>query len=58
MNEALGLNDFSSIAKRLRGRLGDVVSSNQSAFVKGRCLHDNFLLVRQVVRKINARRQT
>jgi hypothetical protein len=46
------------IANRLRGRLGDVVSSNQSTFVRGRCLHDNFLLVRQVARRINARRQT
>jgi hypothetical protein len=46
------------IANRLRGRLGDVGSSNQSAFVRGRCLHNNFLLVRQVARRINARRQT
>jgi hypothetical protein len=46
------------IANRLRGRLGDLVSANQSAFVKGRCLHDNFMLVRQVARKINLRRQT
>jgi hypothetical protein len=46
------------IANRLRGRLGDVGSSNQSAFVRGRYLHDNFLLVRQVARRINARRQT
>jgi hypothetical protein len=41
----------------LRGRLGEVVSHNQSAFVKGRYLHDNFVLVRQVARKINLRRQ-
>jgi hypothetical protein len=46
------------IANRLRGRLGDLVSANQLAFVKGRCLHDNFMLVRQVARKINLRRQT
>jgi hypothetical protein len=46
------------VANRLRSRLGEVVSANQSAFVKGRCLHDNFLLVRQVARKINQRRQT
>ncbi|KAM0891589.1 hypothetical protein ACQ4PT_026301 [Festuca glaucescens] len=31
---------------------------NQSAFIKHRSLHDNFVLVRQVARKINMRRQT
>jgi hypothetical protein len=45
------------VANRLRLRLGEVVSSNQSAFIKGRCLHDNFMLVRQVARRINTRRQ-
>jgi hypothetical protein len=50
---------FSKIlANRLRGRLGELVSMNQSAFVKNRSLHDNFVLVRQVARKINARRNT
>jgi hypothetical protein len=46
------------IANRLRRRMGDIVSSNQSAFIKKRCLHDNFVLVRQVARKINSRRKT
>jgi hypothetical protein len=50
---------FSKVmVNRLRRRLGEVVSSNQSAFVRGRSLHDNFILVRQVARKINQRRQT
>jgi hypothetical protein len=50
---------FSKImANRLRKRLGDVVSTNQSAFVRGRSLHDNFILVRQVGRKINLQRQS
>ncbi|KAM0866517.1 hypothetical protein ACQ4PT_042555 [Festuca glaucescens] len=50
---------FSKImANRLRRRLGDVVSTNKSAFVRGRSLHDNFILVRQVARKINQQRQT
>jgi hypothetical protein len=40
----------------LRRRLGDIVSANQSAFVQGRCLHDNFVLLRQVARKINQRK--
>jgi hypothetical protein len=45
------------VANRLRRRLPDLVSANQSAFVKRRCLHDNFLLVRQVARRINQRKQ-
>jgi hypothetical protein len=44
------------VANRLRKRLPDIISANQSAFVKRRCLHDNFLLVRQVARRINQRR--
>jgi hypothetical protein len=49
---------FSKIlANRLRPRLPELVSTNQSAFVKGRSLHDNFILVRQVARKINLRKQ-
>jgi hypothetical protein len=43
------------IANRLRPRLGELVSMNQSAFIKHRSLHDNFMLVRQVARKINMR---
>jgi hypothetical protein len=49
---------FKLLANRLRGRLGELVSMNQSAFVKKRSLHDNFVLVRQVARKINSRRNT
>ncbi|KAM0875832.1 hypothetical protein ACQ4PT_036554 [Festuca glaucescens] len=45
------------IANRLCGRLDELVSPNQSAFVKGRALHDNFMLVRQVARRINQQRQ-
>jgi hypothetical protein len=45
------------MANRLRRRLGDVMSTNQSAFIRGRSLHDNFILVRQVARKINQKRQ-
>jgi hypothetical protein len=46
------------IANRLHPRLGEIVSMNQYAFIKRRSLHDNFVLVRQVARKINMRRQT
>jgi len=33
------------LANRLAPRLNSLVSTNQSAFVRGRCIHDNFLLV-------------
>jgi hypothetical protein len=36
----------------------ELVIANQSAFIKGRNLHDNFLLVRQLARKINAKKET
>jgi hypothetical protein len=45
------------IANRLRGKLGDIITANQSAFVKGQCLHDNFILVRQLVRKIHYKKE-
>ena len=44
------------LANRLRSQMHELVGMNQSAFIKGRELHDNFLLVRQVARKIHARR--
>ncbi|KAK1603871.1 hypothetical protein QYE76_027544 [Lolium multiflorum] len=37
--------------------MGWMVSTNQSAFIKGQCLHDNFVLVREVARRINQKRQ-
>jgi exonuclease III len=49
---------FSKIlANRLRPKMEELVSPNQSAFIKGRNLHDNFILVRQLARKINSRRE-
>jgi hypothetical protein len=45
------------LANRLQPRIGQLVSPNQSAFVKGRSLHDNFLRVRQMARKLNTRRE-
>jgi hypothetical protein len=46
------------LATRLRPRMEELVSANQSAFIKGRNLHDNFLLVCQLARKINAKKET
>jgi len=45
------------LANRLAGRLSELVSSNQSAFVKGRCIHDNFLLVQQTARFLHQQKQ-
>jgi hypothetical protein len=45
------------IANHLRPKMETLVSKNQSAFIKGRNLHDNFLLVRQLARKINTRKE-
>lgn len=49
---------FSKIlANRARRRMQDIVVVNQSSFIKDRNIHDNFLLVRQVARKIHARKE-
>jgi hypothetical protein len=45
------------LANRLPGRLSELVSTNQSAFVKGRCIHDNFLLVQQTTRFLHQQKQ-
>ena len=42
------------LANRARRRMKEIVTTNQSTFICGRHLHDNFLLVRQVARKIHA----
>lgn len=39
-----------------RERMGGLVSANQSAFIRGHNLHDNFVLVRQVARKLHQRK--
>ena len=45
------------LANHARRRMKEIMESNQSAFICGRHLHDNFLLVRQVARKIYARKE-
>jgi hypothetical protein len=42
------------LASRLAKRLNDLVSPNQSAFVKGRFIQDNFLLVQQTARLLHS----
>jgi hypothetical protein len=40
------------LANRLAPKLPDLVSVNQSAFVKGRSIHDNFVMVQQTAKAI------
>lgn len=39
-----------SLAIRLSRHIDHLISSSQSAFIKGRCIHDNFLYVRNLAR--------
>lgn len=41
------------LSLRLAPRLNELVSSSQSAFISGRCIHDNFMLVQQTVRHLH-----
>lgn len=41
------------LANRLAPLLDSLVSSNQSAFIRGRCIHDNFVLVQQTVKVLH-----
>lgn len=41
------------LSLRLAPRLGELVSVNQSAFLAGRCIHDNFMLVQQTDRHLH-----
>ncbi|KAM0899969.1 hypothetical protein ACQ4PT_020948 [Festuca glaucescens] len=45
------------LANRLRPKMENLVSCHQPAFIKGRNLHDNFILVRQMARRINSRKE-
>jgi hypothetical protein len=38
------------LSNRLAGRLNEMVSLNQSAFIKGRFIQDNFMLVQKTAR--------
>jgi hypothetical protein len=46
------------LANRLGGRLHDMVSTNQSAFVKGRFIQDNLMLVQQTTRFLHQQKHT
>jgi hypothetical protein len=44
------------LAKRLGPRLHELVESNQSAFMRGRSIHDNFMLVQQSIKSLHKRK--
>lgn len=44
------------LASRLAPKLPDLLGLHQSAFVKGRCLHDNFLMVQGAARRLHSTR--
>ncbi|CAO2201417.1 unnamed protein product, partial [Urochloa humidicola] len=45
------------LANRLAGRLNEMVSPSQSAFIKGRFIQDNFMLVQQTVKFLHSQKQ-
>jgi hypothetical protein len=45
------------LANRLASRLSQMVSPNQSAFIKGRFIQDNFMLVQQIARFLHQQKQ-
>ncbi|WVZ76358.1 hypothetical protein U9M48_024338 [Paspalum notatum var. saurae] len=45
------------LVNRLAPRLSDLVSVNQTAFVKGRSIQDNFLLVQQLTRCLHCKKE-
>uniref|UniRef100_A0A0E0DT58 Reverse transcriptase domain-containing protein n=1 Tax=Oryza meridionalis TaxID=40149 RepID=A0A0E0DT58_9ORYZ len=46
------------LSRRLAPHLNSLVASNQSAFIQKRCIHDNFMLVRQSAKRLHERRQS
>jgi hypothetical protein len=45
------------MANRLSGRLNEMVLPNQSAFIKGRFIPDNFMLVQQTAGYLHQQKQ-
>ena len=44
------------LANRLAPLLDSMVATNQSAFIRGRCIHDNFMLVQQTIKVLHRRK--
>lgn len=45
------------LANRLAPRLQNMVASNQSAFIKGASIHDNFILVQHMAKHLHTRKE-
>ena len=45
------------MANRLAPLLPSLISTNQSAFVRGRNIHDNFILVQQIVKSLHKKKE-
>lgn len=41
------------LVTRLAPELKHLVSANQSAFIKKRCIHDNYMFVQQVIKRLH-----
>uniref|UniRef100_A0A0A9AE32 Reverse transcriptase domain-containing protein n=1 Tax=Arundo donax TaxID=35708 RepID=A0A0A9AE32_ARUDO len=44
------------LANRLAPHLNSLVSSNQNAFICGRCIHDNYMMVQQTIKLLQRRK--
>ena len=44
------------LANRLVPMLKELVATNQSAFVQGRCIHDNYMLVQQTIKLLHKKK--
>jgi retron-type reverse transcriptase len=44
------------LAKRLGPELDNLVSINQAAFIRKRCIHDNFMYVQEVIKNLHKRK--
>jgi retron-type reverse transcriptase len=44
------------MANRLSGELDKLISINQTAFIRKRCIHDNFMYVHQVIKDLYKRK--
>ena len=44
------------LANHLAPLLNTLVATNQSAFIRGRCIHDNFMLVQQTIKVLHRRK--
>ncbi|WVZ52762.1 hypothetical protein U9M48_003790, partial [Paspalum notatum var. saurae] len=44
------------MSNRLAPHLSTLVSSNQNAFIRGRCIHNNFMMVQQTIRLLHRKR--